>query len=570
MAKTPVKGLGSVGIVYDADPAELPLNAITDALNLRFAGGEVEQCLGNRLEPYYAEGIPSPIQALQMGAPDALSNGAKLLYMAAHGDDLGEGEGFTIWQQNIDSPNLANVGYQPWASSYSWAMYRGAINGVPFFGVPGNAPVGKQYDWDTFAMLPGWGEQTLGDQTVEVRDWSCKNLVSFGNRLLMINTVEENGVGILIPYPTRIRWSGFTQSGAFPINWDDTALNRIPEEAAPQVVDGYAGWVDMSSDSPLVDACDNGGTLFVYSERETFALTPSGNANSPFIIKRIYSDLGCQDLGCVVNAKGYNYVFTGNDFVRHDSVRWESLAEGVVRDWLGEVVANPLPGAVRLVNYPELNEIWVMTKGADQLADDCAKTQCLTYNYIAGTWGRKTLPYVNDVVFAPLPPASGEELQLWDEAVEQWDGDIAEWGGSGTKIAQGTLIGACAAGGVYYLNTGYKESRHIYEGGVWLMAERDLHCYLERKGVDLADGQRQFITKTELRGRGVDALSVSVAGAESPDAGYTWDRQDLVSLVEERRQTWLVEGAVHGFRMEFYGKGVIPSALTIHHEASGE
>lgn len=576
MSKTPVNGLGKIGIIYDADPADLPLNALTDALNMRFAGRELEQCLGNRKEDYYNlkadQTVPGVTAWLvQSVLYDGFSNGAKLIYFL--NDHSADGETLTkaVSVQNMETPDFKTVTkLDSWPGGVQWDLYKGQINNCPFFGQNGFAPVGKQYDWTGFDALPGWGEQTLGDQTVVSRRWTCRNLIPFGNRLLMLNTKEESSGGVDVPYPTRVRWSGFTQQNAFPINWDDTAANRPPEDYAAAVIDGYAGWMDLSSDSQLVDACDNGGTLYVYSERETFALTPSGNANSPFIVKQVYSDLGCLDLGCVVNAKGYNYVFTGNDFVRHDAVRWESLSEGVCRDWLAEVVANPLPGAVRLVNYPELNEIWVMTKGADQLADDCAKTQCLTFNYITGTWGRKALPYITDAVFAPLAPASEMYPELWDDADYEWDTDAAEWGGGKPKISQGTMIGSCAAGGVYYLNTGYKESRHVYTGGVWAMAEQDLHCYIERKGIDLADGRRQVITKTELRGRGSEALTISTAGAESPDAGYTWDTQQLTSLVDERRQTWLTEGGCHAYRMEFHGRGSIPSAITIYHEDSGE
>lgn len=573
MSKTPVKGLGKIGIVYDADPADLPLNAITDALNVRFAGGEIEQCQGNKLEPYYmlkadATASNHPIMLMQPVLYDGFSNGARMLfYLGVNAAD----NTVWIWSQNMDSPSFAGspAATAEWSPEDAWFSYKGQINNCPYFGQSGFAPVGKQYDWTDFAMLPGWGEQTDGAGVVTERQWTCRNLIPFGNRLLMLNTREETSGGVMNPYPSRIRYSGFTQQNAFPINWDDTALNRPPEEAAAAVIDGYAGWLELSTTSQLVDACDNGGTLYVYSERETFSLTPSGNANSPFIVKQVYSDLGCLDLGCVVNAKGYNYVFTGNDFVRHDAVRWESLAEGVCRDYLAEVVANPLPGAVRLVNYPELNEIWVMTKGNDQLADDCAKTQCLTYNYLTGTWGRKTLPYILDAAFAPLAPASGERPELWDGAVGTWDEDAQEWGGA-TKIAQGTMIGSCAKGGIYYLNAGYEESRHVYSGGAWSMQTQPLHCFIERKGIDLADGRRQFITKTELNGRGQAALDFSIAGAESPDAGYAWEKQSIASLINERRHTWLVEGACHGFRMEFYGQGQIPNSVTIYHEDAGE
>lgn len=577
MSKTPVSGLGKVGIIYDSDPSDLPLNAMTDALNVRFAGREIEQGLGNAPEPYYTTAldgsfIDNTIYLIQPVLADAYSSGARVLYyLADHYDSTLDLSMKAIFQQNMDIPDFKMLNrFDGVPAGHMWDAYKGQINGCPFFGSSDYNPVGKEFEWTEFGLLPGWGEQTGGDQIVVTRRWSCRNMVSYGNRLVMLNTREENSSGIDVHYPTRIRWSGFTQQNAFPINWDDTALNRIPEEAAAAVIDGYAGWAELSSDYQLVDACDNGGTLFIYTERETFSCTPTGNANSPFNIKQVYSDLGILDIGCVVNAKGYNYVFTGSDFVRHDSVRWESLAEGVCRDWLNDIVTNPTPGAIRLINYPELSEIWITTRGDDQLDYDNSKTQCLTYNYVMNTWSRKTLPYINDAAFVPLAPVSGLGDEAWDDDQQAWDDDDTEWGGNAPKIAQGAMVGACNAGGVYYLNTAFKEHRHVYSGGAWGMVAQDLQCFVERKGIDLADGQRQFITKTELRGRGTDALDVSLAGAESPDAGYRWEKQEITALVDNRRLTWLIEGSVHGYRMEFKGRGTIPNGITIHHEDSGE
>ncbi|MGB7801022.1 hypothetical protein [Buttiauxella sp.] len=573
MPKLAISGLGKVGLMYDADPADMPINAVTDALNVRFAGREVEQGLGSQYEPYYTwmiEGMAEvcPMYLAQPIIYDGFSDGARLVFFLGESWEPGA---MAIYSQNMSIPDFTGLTTIPdWPSSSRWSAYKGQINNCPFFGAQGFQPYGKQYDWEGVSTLPGWGEQTGGDQIVVTRRWSCKKLISFGNRLIMMNTSEESSGGVDLPYPTRLRWSGFTQQNAFPINWDDTALNRTPEEAAAAVIDGYAGWMDLASDTQLIDACNNGGTLFVYSERETFSVTPSGNANSPFVTKQVYSDCGVLDLGCVVNAKGYNYVFTGSDFVRHDSVRWESVAEGVCRDWLNEVVSTPRPGAVRLVNYPELNEIWVMTKGDDQEADDCAKTQCLTFNYITNTWSRKSLPYINEAVFAPIAPDSSVAGSTWDSMPGAWDDAGQEWGGAGLHIAQGTMIGLCAAGGVYYLNTGDVEYRHVYSAGAWSMQSQPLQCFIERRGLDLGDGVRSLVTRTEMSGTGSGRIELAMAGAETEGAGYSWDKQGIESLATQRRLTWLVDGNIHGYRLGFNGFGSIPSKLTIYFEDNGE
>ncbi|MBF4180807.1 hypothetical protein, partial [Lelliottia nimipressuralis] len=75
-----------------------------------------------------------------------------------------------------------------------------------------------------------------------------------------------------------------------------------------------------------------------------------------------------------------------------------------MRDWLSDYVENHEVGMARLMNFPELSEIWLMLYGSDQdyANGDYSKTIALTYNYVKNTWSRKTLPYINDVCFCPL------------------------------------------------------------------------------------------------------------------------------------------------------------------------
>lgn len=577
MTKPVINQLGSVGLMADADPTMIPDAAFTDVLNVRFNGREIEPCLGNQAEPYYlatADGTPYGAAPVLMEHVifDGFSNGASLMfYLMGHTADSGVSWQMATASQNMQSQNCATMTvFDDWPQEQPWELYRGQINNCPYFGSLTHAPQGKQYDWTGFDSLPGWGEQTDGAQAVSVRRWTCRKLVMFDNRMLMLNTREESAGGVDVPYPSRVRWSGFAQENAFPINWDDTAANRTPEEFAAAVIDGYAGWQDLSDPSQLVDACTMGGTLFVYSERQTFSLTPSGNDQAPFITKLLYSDLGCLDIGCVVNAKGYNYVFTGSDVIRHDNVSWKSIADGVCREWLAELVGDASPGMVRLLSYPELNEIWVMCRGSDQEADDYAKTQALTYNYINGTWSKRSLPYIYDAVFAPLPPASDLIPKQWDQNTGTWDDETALWDNSARKISQGAMIGSCAAlPSMYYLNSGFKESRHSYSASAWSMVEQPIQCYVERRGLEFGVGQRYMIQACYLNGKGTDPLTVKVGRSDNPDGGYTWDSQNIASLATQRRLTWRAEGEVHGYRLEISGQGSIPVGITFTVTSTG-
>jgi hypothetical protein len=565
MTKPAINQLGAVGLMLDGDPAMIPDNAFTDALNVRFNGREIAPYYGNVLAEFYTtseEGEYTPLvwYSMQSVMFDGFSAQSRLLF--GIGPATGEGaEGMQIWEQTLQKQALVAMeatGLETWEDN-RWSVYKGQINNCPYFGLQTAAPVGKQYDWTGFDMLPGWGEQTGGDQVVITRRWTCKKMVSFDNRLLMLNTAEENSGGEDVPYPTRVRWSGFAQENAFPINWDDTAANRTPEEYASAVIDGFAGWQDLSSASQIIDACENGGTLYVYTERETYTMTPSGNDQSPFVTRVLYSDLGCVDIDCVVNAHGYNYVFNGSDIVRHDATSWVSIADGAVRDWLADYVKDHMTGQCRLINFPELSEIWVMLYGTDQMESEYAKTIALTYNYLKKTWSKKTLPFINDAEFCQMPP--DEQAVTWDKNETEWDKEKAVWGGSDLRTAQGTLIGCSQAGGVYLLNSGFTEARHVFLGRIWRMAVINLECYAERRGMEFGFGNRFMISEAVVNGKGTENLTLKLGRSDWPDSGYTWQSQ-ACNLTTQRRTTWRTEGGNHAYRFQFSGVGSIPVAIT--------
>lgn len=136
------------------------------------------------------------------------------------------------------------------------------------------------------------------------------------------------------------------------------------------------------------------------------------------------------------------------------------------------------------------------------------------------------------------------------------------------KVSQGTMVGSCASGRLYYLNWGEVEYRHIYTNGVWAMQQQTLQCYVERRGLEFGIGNRFMITETYLNGKGINNITVSMARADNPDAGYTWESQ-TANLSQQRRNTWRTEGAAHGYRLEISGQGSIPAGINFTIKGTG-
>ncbi|CAI1769919.1 Uncharacterised protein [Serratia quinivorans] len=587
MQKISISKLGKVGLVIDGDHTLKPPNAFTDCLNVKFNGREISPYLGNQPEQFFTQNMASDDQGgiapwdavkiylMRAVMFDAFSSNAEMLFCIGkwNPDDSGDVSVITGVNLSQGIPTVMEVAATAWVPDITkpWSYYKEAINNCVIFGQAGQIPIGKAYNWVGFDVLPSWGEQTTGNDgttsTIVTRRWECKKVISFDNRLLALNTTEESAGGVDVPYPSRVRWSGFAQENAFPINWDDTAANRTPEDYAAAVIDGFAGWQDLSSNAPLVDAVANGNTLYVYTERETYSMTPSGNDQKPFITNMVHSDLGVLDIDCVVNARGYNYVFTGSDVVRHDSVSWVSIADDYVRDYLANLVQEHRQGMVRMTTYPDLGEIWVMIYGTDQDDGDYAKTTVLTYSLNRNTWAKKSLPHIFDTEFLPMPPESVGIV--WDVDTEAWDNKTQPWDNSVDKVAQGQLCGSCAQGGVYYLNASQSEWRSIYSGGTWTMQQQAVQRYVERRGLMLGDGdQRAMISSMYIQGNGTGSLTVTVGSADSYVSGYKWETQ-TIDMTSIRRPTFRQDGELFGYRLEMSGDGQLPSSIIIGYQMTG-
>lgn len=588
MTKQVIQQLGATGLMIDGDDGQKPDNAFTDSLNVRFNGREVAPYYGNAQQPYYTGGTADPewqnrvFFLMSQVQFDGFSDGSMLIFGCGITKNPPEDtpDPRRIFQTNLNSGAVTEmVTPDSWTpdSTQPWTYYKESINNCPIFGQTAMAPIGKQYDWTGFDALPSWGNQTTGiDSTtdpdnpttiVSHRRWTCKKMVSFDNRLLALNTVEESAGGQDVPYPSRVRWSGFAQENALPINWDDQAANGTPEDFAAAVIDGYAGWQDLSSNTQVIDAVANGNTLYIYTERETYSMSPSGNDEKPFITNLVYSDLGVLDTYCAVNAHSYNYVFTGSDVARHDAVSWVSIADDKLRDFIAELVEQHQLGQVRLINYPDLSEIWLMVYGTDQATGDFAKTTAYAYNYNRKTWQKKSLPYIYDAEFLRMPPESVQKR--WDDNTVVWDAEPTTWNTQADKVAQGTLCGSCAAGGVYYLNTDETEWRNIYTSGTYTMTQQPVQRYVERRGLVFGEGDRRaFVSECYIQGRGQSKLAISVGAADHIDAGYTWETQNI-DLQTTRRPTFRQEGGVFGYRFEINGIGDLPSALTFTYVQTG-
>jgi len=229
-------------------------------------------------------------------------------------------------------------------------------------------------------FLPGGGAVQAGPfvQTARI-------IVAFRNRLVLLNTVENNnssttGTGTATQYVNRARFS---------FNGSPLAVNAWYEpnqtDASGNVGAG-GGFIDASTDEQIISAQFIKDRLIVYFERSTWELAYTGNEILPFIWNRLNTELGSQSTFSTIpfdksiltigntgvhDCNGSN-VLRIDDKIPDEIFEFESKANGNLR-------------TVGIRDYYNELAIWTFVSDLEE-PTQTFPNQLLIYNYKNDSW----------------------------------------------------------------------------------------------------------------------------------------------------------------------------------------
>lgn len=268
------------------------------------------------------------------------------------------------------------------------------------------------YYWDGSswtALTPSFNSGVATDLIM-----TCRIIVAFKNRLVLLNIVENTGggAGTNAVYVNRARYSWIgdpTNSAAF---YDDVA--------------GSGGYIDAPTKEAIVTAQFLKDRLIVYFESSTWELAYTGNQVEPFVWQQINTELGAEStfsqvpFDKVVLGIGNVgiHACNGSNVDRIDEKIPDAVFEihnddnGVervsgIRDYFAEMVYWSFPGINRSSSYPYNNRV-------------------LTYNYKNGSWAFNddsitTFGYFQTTVGGTSSsPKWGALDTAWEEAAFTW------------------------------------------------------------------------------------------------------------------------------------------------------
>lgn len=467
MSKVSVPQCGAIGVIKDLGAQSLPMNAWSDASNIRFLDGAALQFLGHGTvynDPAYAPQYVMPIYVA--GVRYWLYATATKCFVVT---STGGGAVHTDITHLVPRAGVVNQ----WSGC--------VFGGIPIL-TPGDA-----------VRVPMYWDQNLAHKFVDLAAWPaatyCKTIRSFKNLLVAANITKG-----AVNFPFMIKWSSLADPGSLPTTWD-------PADATKE-----AGEFDIGDgQDPIIDTLGLKDNLIIYKESSTHALAYIGGQ---FILsaRRVFGMSGLLNKNCAVDADSFHFAVTGSDVVIHDGYSASSILDKRSRRsfFQGIDVANR--GLVFCFINPFLNEIFVAYPSIGATSCD----QALVYNFVDKTVTFRTLPNVSHADFGPVDNSLGGN---WNQDSDPWSADLTAWNGPDFTPDTVRVLMASADTKLYML-----DASASFDGMIPV-------AYLEKRGIDFGEPEyHKLITgiRPRIFGNVGETVIIKIGFSDDPYADPTY------------------------------------------------
>lgn len=367
-----VRDVGKYGIVTDPDSYDLPIEAFSNGVNVRFRADKVTR------GPVWRNGLNTGSIGPVSGVSPRFIQG----FTPVTGQDaifIGYLNGrVTKFTPGTGEADFSISGYSPVSLEATWsACHLGNVSYInrsdrnPWYLLPS---AGQFADLGLASGTQPWGGSG--------GPWSCQILRAFNSALVALN-VTKNGVN----FPTLVKTSSFAQNATVPQSWDFTQANTSAVENTLAEMEGQ-----------ILDGLKLGNVFFIYGLNEVWAMQASGDT---FIYNftQAFTNRGVINTNCVIEINRRHYVFGIDDIWMHDGVSQQSICDGRTREYIFSGLNVKYASRCFVVHNAPLKELMFCYVSGDRLAQwqSGANTGCnrsATYNYADDCWTFDDCPMV--------------------------------------------------------------------------------------------------------------------------------------------------------------------------------
>lgn len=311
----------------DLKGAALPLNAWTEALNVRTRDGALlpigtDLLWGTAVMPWAELAVATQVQA---ALPD-LAGGRYAILVSGN-------RAYAFYAgMSVEITRLLNGGAHPYTEA-TWNTLE--FNGVPMLNNGVDIP-----QW--------WPLADLNTPLENLPAWPAneraKCIRAFKNFLVAINIMRLG-----VNYPNTVHWSHPADPGSVPASWDIADASR---DAGEMPLADTAGM--------LVDSVPLSDVNILYKTDAVYVMSFIGGTQI-FSFRRVAIGFGAYNEGavCAFNHNGEQHlVVTADDIKVFNGNSFRSIAQGKVRKWFNaNMRTNAVGYSVTAIANPVLNEI---------------------------------------------------------------------------------------------------------------------------------------------------------------------------------------------------------------------
>ncbi len=381
-----IRDLSSIGVISDVDSYNLPANAFSAAINVRFENSSILRSPVFRTVPF------------TLAYADPRFVGANSPATGYDSVILGYLNGQVTSYKSGTETNISISGYANNSSDTPYTMCR--LADVLYVNRIDRVPWKLDSDDADMVALANW---TSTDRAAILR--ACSGA------LCAFNITKTATV-----HPQMVKTSEFVDTiGTVPTTWDHTVLTNNATENILGEMDGG-----------IVDAQNLGEGIVIYGRNEAWSMVMDGSDNV-WRYDRIFSDAGAINANCSVEVNKRHYVFGLTDIYMHDGVSKVSIINGKNKSFVFNNINLSKAHRCFVAFDQGRNELrfnYVSGDGYNAFlstnAEGCNRSA--VYNLLEETWTFDDLPYVFGAARANL-----DTIQTWASVTATWDTIGGTW-----------------------------------------------------------------------------------------------------------------------------------------------